>query len=156
MFATPHPRIPPTKILRPTGGPKIEQQYQVIKSSCGGDVFPKKLTRCTQLMCLCVCRFAKPARRQTPTASAVAFRMVQPRLSFELKSYYHVEEDIRCRNLSKGGDRMPTSRESEDGAALMKHLSKSEQAKVHMARALIMNPEVLVIQQPFRYYVLVM
>ena len=34
---------------------------------------------------------------------------------------------------------------------LMRHLSTSQQTKVHLARGFIMNPEILVLQQPFMH-----
>jgi len=63
-----------------------------------------------------------------------------------------LEEDLQLRKPHKEG-RLGTICDMQDeGVQWLQCLSRSEQAKVHLARAFIMNPEVLVLQHPFKHF----
>jgi ABC-type multidrug transport system fused ATPase/permease subunit len=64
-----------------------------------------------------------------------------------------VEADLRERKPHEYQDRRCGIffHATDEGAQWIKRLSRSEQAKVHLARAFIMNPEVMVCQHPFKH-----
>lgn len=63
-----------------------------------------------------------------------------------------VEEDPRWQKSGMGGPRASICDASEHALQWSRSMSRSEQATVHLARAFIMNPEVMVIQHPFKHF----
>lgn len=63
------------------------------------------------------------------------------------------KRDSRCGQQDEGtkGDALPQVKDN-GGALWQVKLCRSEKAKLHLARALIVNPEVLVLQRPFSHY----
>lgn len=57
------------------------------------------------------------------------------------------EEPDSARSSSKG-----SSVEAKDATAWARHLTYTEKVKIHIARALIMNPEVLVLERPLHHF----